>query len=71
MALLELSTLWELLVNFVYTGIMVASWILSFWVIYDAVKDKRMGKLRKAFWAIMALIFGLFAAILYYYTEKR
>lgn len=44
----------------------------AIWVIYDVWSEqKKMNQNTKILWTILALIFSIFTAIIYYFIEKR
>lgn len=61
MALIEIGSI---------TGLIAL--ICAIWVIYDVWSEqKSMNQTTKILWTILALIFSIITAIIYYFVEKR
>lgn len=55
-----------------YSIIGIIAIACAIWVIYDALAvQKAMSSNRKILWVILALLFSIPAAIVYYFVEKR
>ncbi|MBT3642845.1 hypothetical protein HN604_03375 [archaeon] len=50
----------------------VVTFVAAVWVIYDVwAKNERAQTGMKVVWTILALLFGVITAIIYYFTQKR
>ena len=56
----------------VTTIIGIVALICAIWVIYDVwANQKKMSGGKKVLWTILALIFSILTAIIYYFTKKK
>ena len=54
------------------TIIGILALICAIWVIYDVwTKQKSMSAGKKVLWTILALIFSILTAIIYYFVKKK
>jgi len=49
----------------------VVAVICAIWVIYDVWTKQKMGTGTKLIWTIMALIFSIITAVVYYFVKKK
>jgi len=55
-----------------FTIIGIVALICAIWVIYDVwTKQKRMSGGNKVLWTILALVFSILTAIIYYFVKKK
>ncbi len=49
----------------------IVALICAIWVIYDVWTKQKMGTGMKVVWTILALVFNIITAIIYYFMKKR